>query len=200
MSPQTVIFIGPPGSGKGTQATKLAAAFREQVSADQEVLSVDVGAAFRELQELSNATSQRITTDMGHGDLLPTFLSAHLWTDVLVNQLSENTHLLLDGSPRRLMEAKLFDQAVNFYQRETPIVLHLQIDRSTSVERLADRDRADDPPAVVKHRLQQYEKETVPVTEYYQRSDAYRYLQIDGERSVEAIHKDIRAAVIPDQV
>ncbi len=189
---QTVILIGPPGSGKGTQAQRLARFFAQK-STTQEVLEIDVGKRLRNLTHLSDETRSRIDEDMNAGDLLPTFLSAHLWTDALTKHLSADRHLLLDGSPRRLIEARLLDGALSFYKRTNPVVFHLDIDSSTSFQRLQERNREDDDRSVVEHRLAQFKQETEPVIEYYQNENRYQYEHVDGERSISIIQQDLRA-------
>jgi len=193
METQTAIFLGPPGSGKGTQSDLLAEFLINKKDAAEEVLEIDVGAAFRELANCSTAVSQRVKEKMNDGDLLPTFLSAYLWTDELINNMASDSHMIMDGSPRRLLEAKLLDQALLFYRREQAVVLHLDTDKNTSLDRLRKRGRSDDSKSVVRRRLNQYEEKTRPVVAYYQDTSWCRYERIDGERSVNAIQDDIRS-------
>lgn len=191
MKTQTIVFIGPPGSGKGTQSTRIAD-FISENSDEKTVLEIDVGELFRNMSKLSDFTESHIDKQMQAGKLLPTFISAHLWANKLLQDLTSDDHLVLGGSPRRILEAKLFDEAVAFYRRQQPIIIHVHIDKPTSIERLTDRGRTDDQKEAIRTRWRQYKQDTLPVVEWYQNNAGYRYERIDGERSRDIIQQDIR--------
>lgn len=193
MQTQTVIFAGPPGSGKGTQAQRLA----EYVSGqdpDKDLLHFDVGEAFRDLAGSAPEPSSRMIEDsMQSGDILPSFLSVHLWTEAFLENLDASTHLIVDGSPRRLREAKLLDEALSFYDRSQAVVIHLDIDEQETHERLSDRGREDDDRQTIQARLQAFREETRPVLAgWFQANDRYQYEQVEGDRDRQAIATDIQ--------
>lgn len=196
MDTYTVIFIGPPGCGKSTQSQLLESYLEEFDTDKHPVLSVDVGAAFRQLSHVSGSVSDRIEQEMSQGDLLPTFLSTYAWTNTLVTQLSSESHLLLDGSPRSLEEQRLLDEAFSFFRRQNLYVIHLEVSRDTALSRLSERGRLDDMTDVVKHRFQEYREETKPVIEQFRQADDYAYIHVDGEQSIEKIHEEIAQCFI----
>jgi adenylate kinase len=127
--------------------------------------------------------------------LQPSFLAAHFWVDAFVDNLDPNTHLIIDGSPRRMLEARIMDEALEFYKRFKPVVLHIDITREETFNRLADRGRNDDTDEGIKRRLDQYEAETQPVIEHYQDNDEFRYERIDGMQSVNEVESEIRSVI-----
>lgn len=193
MQPQTLAFIGPPGSGKGTQAKRLAE-FLEGRS-DSGVLYLETGAVFRRLAESDTETGHRVKESMEAGDIEPAFLSTMLWTEILIENLSVDNHLVIDGSPRSLLEAGTLDEALQFYRRTPTTVIHLTLSEATTYERLEERGRGDDHKQTIAHRLEEYRKKTVPVIDFYRQSDNYRLVEIDGEQSIEEIQQEIRQEV-----
>lgn len=193
METQTIILLGPQGSGKGTQAEKLAKFLQD--NSDQGVLHFEAGQAFRNLSKKDNWTGRQIRSAIQEGNLQPSFLAVHLWANQLISNLGTETHLVLDGSPRRMLEAKLLTEALDFYQRSNRLVIHLAIDEKTTYNRLSDRDRADDTKESIANRLKQYRQQTKPVIEHFKKVDTYRCEEIDGNQSIPAVYDDICAVL-----
>jgi len=193
MQAQTFIFIGPQGSGKGTQADRLTAHLQESDSRD--VFHFEAGQQFRKLADRSGYTSERVQETLTRGDLQPSFLATHFWGGAFIKNVDPRTHLIIDGSPRRMLEARIMDEALKFYKRSEPVVLHVDITREESFNRLSDRGRDDDTNSGIQRRLDQYEAETQPVIEHYQAKDGFRYEQIDGMQSVAEVEPEIRSAI-----
>jgi|AntDeeMinimDraft_6_1070357.scaffolds.fasta_scaffold09560_1 adenylate kinase len=194
MQPQTLVFIGPSGSGKGTQAKQVTTFLEDRTN--KSVLYVETGANFRGLANTETTTAKIITSSMQAGDIQPTFLATHLWAREFINKLSSDMHLVIDGSPRRMLEAKLLDEAFRFYERRGVTAIHLTLSEATTHERLESRDRADDKPDSIEHRLAQFKAETLPTADFYENNDRYNYAQIDAEQSIENIQKDIQAILL----
>ena len=193
MKAQTFIFIGPQGSGKGTQADRLAEAL--QSADNRDVFHFEAGQQFRQLANQSGYTSQRVNETLTRGDLQPSFLATHFWGQAFIDNLDPDTHLIIDGSPRRMLEARIMDEALEFYKRFKPVVLHIDISREETFKRLTDRGRDDDTDDGIKRRLDQYEAETQPVIEHYQGKDGFRYERIDGMQSVNEVESEIRSVI-----
>jgi adenylate kinase len=193
MSAQTCIFIGPQGSGKGTQADRLTTHLQESDTRD--VYHFEAGQRFRELADRSGYTSKRVQETLTRGDLQPSFLATHFWGDAFIKNVDPHTHLIIDGSPRRILEARIMDEALEFYKRDKPVVLHVDITHEESFKRLSDRGRDDDTSSGIERRLDQYEAETQPVIEHYQNKDGFRYERIDGMQSVAEVESDIRSVI-----
>ena len=182
MQPQTFIFIGRSGSGKGTQVKKLRAFLEEQDSA-HDVLSVETGARFRDFiaqNGYSNELSRKIYES---GALQPSFLTVWLWSEVLLNKLTPDNHLIFDGTPRKLREAYVLDSALNFYDRSSRHIFHINVSREISRERMLNRGRSDDTEKDIQRRLDWFETDVAPILDMYKENDAYTFHDIDGEQS-----------------
>lgn len=190
MNVKTVLFIGPQGSGKGTQA-KLLADWLEDT--DREVLHFETGAAFRELAETTTVTGQHVRYSMQAGNIQPAFLAISLWAQGFVSELADDIHLVLDGSPRTQLEAAALDEALLLYERLPATVIHLTLSEGETYNRLAERARDDDHRRAIETRLAEYEEKTLPIIDFYEQSDDYDCVQIDGDQSIEAIQEEIRS-------
>lgn len=195
METQTLIFIGPQGSGKGTQAERITDYLDNNT--DQDVFHFEAGQQFRELANDSDYTSKQVRETLNEGDLQPSFLAVHFWGQAFIDNVDPDTHLVIDGSPRRMLEAKIMDEALEFYERLEPIVLHIAITREETFARLTDRGREDDTNAGIKRRLQQYEQETEPVINHYENKEGFRYERVDGMQSVPDVQSSIQSIINP---
>lgn len=194
MELQTVIFIGRSGCGKGTQAELLSKHIAAHDPEKRDIFYLESGAAFRNFVSQSNHTAKLSREVMASGRLQPSFLSIHVWSHLLIEQMDAGKHVVIDGTPRKLDEAKILAEALSFYGRNKPIVIYLAVSRTWSHERLAGRGRADDAnTAEVDKRLDWFDTDVMPAIEYLKNNPAFRFLEIDGERSIEAIHEDIIA-------
>ncbi len=184
------MFIGLSGSGKGTQANLLKAYLRKR-DGENSVITVYAGENFRKLMKGDCYTAKLSKGLTESGKLSPGFLAVWAWSSVLVDIMEENKHLIMDGSPRRLMEAKLIDEAMEFYDLEKVYPIFLDIGFESAKERLLGRGRADDNEESIKERFDYYRRDVVPVAEYFRNESKNRLVEINGEQSVEMIHKDI---------
>ena len=185
------IFIGRSGCGKGTQAELLTDYLKRETGIS--VFYVENGQKFRDfLERKDNPTSQISQKIYKEGGLQPEFLSVYMWTDQLIEKFDNKTHLVIDGAPRRLPEASILDSAFRFYGRENLYVLHIDIGRAEAEERLLARGRSDDKSREdISKRLDWFDTDVVPVLDFFKNNSRYKFLKIDGERSIEDIHKDI---------
>ncbi len=125
---------------------------------------------------------------------MPEFLGVWNWSSIFVESIKGDEHLILDGMPRRLREAHIFDSAMNFYERNMPMVIYLDISHDMAKERLLARGRADDNHDDIDRRLAWFETDVVEVLEWYERDRNYNFVRIDGEQSIEKINQDIMSA------
>ncbi len=191
MNLQTVIFIGRSGAGKGVQSGFLQE-FLKKESPETPILYIETGEHFR-----------RHIKDYGHtwdlarkvnetGGRQPDFLAVWIWSHLFIEKVRGGEHLVFDGTPRSLGEAKMLSTALPFYEREKPAVIFLNVSREWAEERLRGRGRPDDmDPEVVNHRLSWYEKDVLPALDYYRENSAYRFLDINGEQTPEEVHGEI---------
>ncbi len=194
MTPQTFIFIGRSGCGKGTQAKLLLEKLKE-VDPTRQQFYLESGEEFRKLVKGTSYTSRLAKEIYDAGGMQPEFLPIWVWSRLFVDNLTEDEHILLDGMPRRLKEAFILDGALTFYKRESPHVFHIDVSREWSAARLSARLRGDDNPTDISARLNWFDTEVAPTIEHLKNTDIYTYHKIDGERPIEKVHEDILAVV-----
>jgi adenylate kinase len=195
MDLQTVIFIGRSGCGKGTQADLFKNRLHQHDALKRHILYVETGERFRTFIRGENFSSRLSKIIYAHDERQPNFLAGWMWANMLIDELGEDMHLVFDGAPRALPEAELLTTALHFYHRKHPLVIHLDVSREWSEERLLARGRSDDKTlAKITKRLDWFEKDVIPAIEYFKKEPFYRVIEIDGEQSIEKVHADIVAA------
>ncbi len=191
MTPKTFIFIGRSGCGKGTQAKLLDEYIKKNDSDLHSIFHLETGAKFREFIN-GDTFTQKKSKDYYDKDLLqPAFLSIHLWSHILIEQIKGDEHLFIDGTPRTIAEYEALKSALKFYERQDPIVIYINVGKDWSRDRLMGRGRMDDDMESVERRLSWYEDTVVPVVEKLKNNTDYKFLEINGEQTVEAVHAEI---------
>ncbi|MEK7135289.1 MAG: nucleoside monophosphate kinase [Patescibacteria group bacterium] len=195
MVPQTIILIGRSGCGKGTQA----ALFRNRLDRidkqKQPILYVETGQYFREFIREGTFSSTLSKVINEKGERQPNFLACWMWSKVLIEELTEGMHLIFDGAPRARAEAEILTTALRFYKRETPVVIHINVSRLWSEEKLLKRGRSDDLTIEkIDKRLDWFDKDVIPALNYFKSDPFYKFVEVDGEQSIEKVHADIVAA------
>lgn len=191
MNPQTFIFIGRSGCGKGTQAELLQQKLREKTP-EIPIFYLETGERFREYIQSGTYSSNLSKDVMDQGGLQPEFLAVWNWSSLFVEKMQGNEHLVLDGTPRKLDEAAVLDSAMKFYKREKPFVIFLDVSKDFSIARFKDRGRADDKSLqAIEERMKWYEEFVVPAVRYYWQNDNYKLLHINGEQTIEEVHAEI---------
>ena len=183
-----LVLLGPPGSGKGTQAARLSAA--------QGIPHIATGDIFRALVEAGTPLGQRVKAFLERGELVPD----DLVIDVIRHRLGEAdaTHgFVLDGFPRTVPQAEALDRLLVELGRPLDAVLYLQADRQSLIERLGQRaeveGRSDDRPDVIPHRIDVFLEQTAPLIDYYRRQSKLRL--VDGTRPPDAVAASIREVI-----
>lgn len=192
MNPKAIVFFGRSGCGKGTQAKLLADYLKGK---SREVLYVETGNAFREFTKGESLTSKNIQDILKNGHLIPVFLPIWVWTDFMIKNFTGKEDMILDGVCRRKEEAIALDSAFDFYQIEKPIVILMNVSKDWSYTRMMERKRADDTPEKIQNRLNWYERDVVPSIEYFHTKSGYNFIEINGEQTIENVHKDIIKAL-----
>ncbi len=195
MHPHTIIFIGPHGSGKGTQIEKLDAVMRAAYPRER-VVTIQTGRLFRALAK-ENETEQESYTGTHLRDTLntgiwqPDFLTTALWGNVMIAEVDPLCHLLMDGFPRTRAQAEVLAGAFDFYKRQDIIVVNLNVSDEVARVRMKSRARLDDTEVVIEKRLRLYNQETPPVIEFYRARSQTTVLDIDATQTIEGIHESI---------
>lgn len=195
MTPKTVIFIGPQGSGKGTQIDKLDKLLKEK-DPTRRVIDIQTGRRFRALAAKGEGyTEEHVQETLPTGMLQPLFLSTVLWGDAMREHVDDECHLLIDGFPRVVNEAKVLESAFEFYKREPLDIVNLNTPEAIVRARMLDRAREDDTAESIEERLRWYREETLPVVEYYRTRKNTVVHDIEGTASIEDVHGEILRAL-----
>lgn len=198
MNSQTFIFFGTSGSGKGTQA-KLLAKKLEQNDSEKPVLYLSTGEKLRDFAKGDSMTALRTKEVLESGGLMPEFIPVWVWTEFFINNIQGHEHIILDGVSRRLHEAQLIDSALRFYKRAEPIVIFLEVFDDWAIDKLEKRgkihrdgeDRKEDEGEGIKKRVKWYEENVLPAIQYFKDNPYYKFISVNGEQSIEDVHKEI---------
>jgi adenylate kinase len=212
---RAVIFLGPPGSGKGTQAKVLAAKYG--------VPHLSTGDMLREHIAKGTMLGLKAKPIMERGELVPDSLVLKMVAERI--ERPDCSHgFVFDGFPRTVAQAKYLGELLRAHGLSQPFVIHMVIghtllmrrltgrrtckiggeiyniyDRPPKVDMICDYDggeliqRPDDREEVIRQRLMAYEKQTAPLVNYYRRLGLLQ--EIDASKSVEEVQQEIAQAV-----
>lgn len=190
MEPYSFILIGRSGCGKGTQADLLSKYLEENNFG--RVLYIYTGKRLRDLvQKCDTETAKIAKSIMISGGIEPSFLSVWAWSEEFINNADKNANIIIDGSPRVLMEAKVIDEAFGFYGRKNVKPIFIETGREWSAEMLFRRGRIDDTKEAINERLNFFDKTVMPVIDYYEKESNFKLVRINGEQSVDNVHDEI---------
>jgi adenylate kinase len=191
MKPKTIIFIGPQGSGKGTQIELLYKVITEQDPL-RRVVDIQTGRRFRALAAKRETYAERkIARSLDSGALQPDFLTHILWGQAMLDQLDPKSHLLIDGFPRTVTQAQVLEDALDFFERDNVDVINLDTPEEVVRKRMEERARDDDTADSIETRLEWYREDTLPVLDYYRvRPDTTVY-DVDGTLDIDGVHAEI---------
>ncbi len=172
-----LIFLGPPGSGKSTQAKMLA-----------EFLGIPcltVGDLLFYASKADTEEAKEIKRHMEEGTLVEEELTLKILNEQLKSDSYENG-VIIDGFPRNIEQAKAFEFKLDK-------VLYVNVSEEESRKRLSkrliERGRKDDSKKVIKERFEVFNGETRPVLDFYREKRIL--IEVDGERETKKIHQDI---------
>ncbi len=179
-----IVFMGPPGAGKGTQSLRLAEKLQ--------IPKLSTGDMLREVVSQNTDVGRKADEYMSQGHLVPDELVEHIVFERLSEAECENGSII-DGFPRTVPQAEALDEWFAEHQEPLCIVLQIYVPLDELLRRLADRGREDDHRAIVAERLKQFDEWTRPLLEYYR--DRGILHRIDGVGKTEEVFARIMAAV-----
>ena len=182
-----IILLGPPGSGKGTQANFI-----------QNKLSIphlSTGDILRQSVKNETDLGNKVKNIMAKGELV----SDDLVLDVIKERVSQsdcNLGFILDGYPRNITQAESLNIVLKDIDRNIDRILFLDVDFEVLESRIEswtkennEEKRADDTSEVLIKRLEEYKIQTAPLGEYY--SNNKKFKKINGMRSISQVSLDI---------
>ncbi|RDI74662.1 Adenylate kinase-related kinase [Gaiella occulta] len=183
-----VLVLGPQGSGKGTQAKRISAAYG--------VPHVSTGDMFRAAVADGTELGRRVAPILAAGELVPDELTIALIRERLARDDARDG-FVLDGFPRNLAQATSLDAMLDGIGRTLDAVLFFDLDDDVATERMLgrarDEGREDDAPDVIARRLAIYHEQTEPVVEHYR--SAGTLVPLHAERTVDEVFAEISAAL-----
>lgn len=180
--PLNIVFFGPPGAGKGTQADRFAAR--------HEIPKISTGDMLRKAVKEGTRIGCLVRDTLQRGTLVGDDLIISLVAERL-NQADTQNGFVLDGFPRTIAQADALDALL--VDRGGVHVIALVVHADEVIRRLAGRGREDDEAYVIRERLAVYARETQPVLEYYRRRNLVAVL--DGNRPLDEVTLQIEQAV-----
>jgi adenylate kinase len=206
-----ILLIGAQGSGKGTQADKLAQALC--------VPHIASGDLFRKEMEEKTTTGQQAASYIKRGELVPD----HLTVTMILHRLEQTdckTGVILDGFPRTIAQAKVLDEGLRYTGRDITAAVYLQVPREKLVQRLSGRyickaqqhvynlysrpprlpgicdldgsilyQRPDDMGETIQRRLDIFFHQTIRLLDYYGKQG--KVATINGDQEIEQVHHEI---------
>ena len=172
-----LLLIGAPGSGKGTQATRLAEHFG--------LTHISSGDLLRQHVTDGTPLGKEVQQYVAHGDLVPDTLLMDVLRKPVV-AASKTGGYILDGFPRTVEQAEIAYAVAKDLGVEAQVAVHLDVPRDELVRRLLARGRgSDDTEEVIEHRLEVYMEHTVPMLDYYESRE--ELLRVDGGRKQDEV-------------
>ncbi len=214
---QIIILLGRSGSGKGTQAKLLIKEFGFEY--------IGSGDLLRARAEQGDFTGKKLKEVMASGELVPTPVMFRVWSEKIetIKEQVDKKGLVVDGSPRTLLEAELMDDVFEWYQWPDVKILLIDISEKEAFDRLTKRrickqcgrlipwvgdfrgmkvcdkcggeliTRTDDKPEAIRERLEFYREKVEPAVGYYQKQG--KLVKVNGEKSIEDVYQDVKKAI-----
>ena len=174
-----LLFLGPPGAGKGTQASL--------ISESNSYLHLSTGELLRYEVDKKTTLGIHIKEIINSGKLVDDELVLEI---VKQNLAFSKQGWILDGYPRNISQANSLSKVLDELNQPLEMVFYLNLNEEILVKRLINRGRADDNEKTIRTRLDIYKETTQPLIAYYKNLNILEY--IDGDRELKTISDDIK--------
>jgi adenylate kinase len=185
-----LILLGPPGSGKGTQAQRLVQ--------KHGIVQLSTGEMLRAAVATGTPVGLQAKDIMANGGLVPDEIVIGIISD-RIDQPDARKGFILDGFPRTVPQAEALDELLKKKHLKLDAVIELRVNESALLDRVEKRAaetrargeevRVDDTPEVLTRRLAQYRAMTEPLIHYY--SERRKLLTVDGMMTIEHVTREI---------
>jgi adenylate kinase len=180
-----LLLIGAPGSGKGTQAVRIA----ERLG----ITHISSGDLLRQHVTEGTALGQQVQQYVSRGDLVPDQVVLDMLRKPII-AASESGGYVLDGFPRTVEQAKIAYDTARALGVAVQIAIHLHVPSEELVRRLLARGRgSDDTQEVIEHRLEVYEAKTKPMVDYY--AERERLVTVNGSLPEDEVTAAVMAGI-----
>lgn len=179
-----LIFLGPPGAGKGTQA--------QIIAQDRQIPHISTGDILRAAVARQTSLGKQAKGYMDRGELVPDTLILELIQDRLSNDDTVNGWIL-DGFPRNVNQAAFLEELLSKLNQNADCVLNLEVPDEVLVSRLLERKRRDDNESTIRRRLEVYHRDTVPVVDFYRQKETLKI--INGDRTMKEVTQQLNEAI-----
>jgi len=183
-----LIFLGPPGVGKGTQAKRVCEHFS--------IIHLSTGDILRAEMAAESEIGQKAKSYIDNGELVPDEVLLDIMDSRLKKEDAQNGYLL-DGFPRTIPQAEGLDSIMNNISHSLDGAISLTADEDELVQRLINRGlnsgRSDDTPEVIRQRQKVYWNQTAPLLEYYEQNNLLK--AVDGLGNIPEITERILGAL-----
>jgi adenylate kinase len=183
-----ILLLGPQGSGKGTQAKRIAEEF--------DVAQIATGEMLRSAIAAETPLGLEMKPIVERGELVPDDVMIGLIRERL-DEADTREGFVLDGFPRTMAQAQALDAMLGEIGRDLDVVFELQVPDEVSMERLAKRaveeGRTDDTPEAIARRLAEYHEKTKPLVGYYRLRG--NLVGVHGERPINEVFREIQEAL-----
>ncbi len=180
-----IVFLGPPGAGKGTQAGML--------TSELGYVHLSTGDMIRDEMSRGTELGKFAKTFYDKGDLVPD----ETVIDMIKERLAGAENVILDGFPRTVPQAASLDDQLYRIGVALDKVVYFSVDIDELIDRLEKRrdieGRVDDEPEAIRHRMDVYDRETAPVVDYYRDGD--RVIQIDALGTIDEVRDRLIGAL-----
>ena len=181
-----IVFFGPPGSGKGTQAKLL--------SNKLNILHLSTGDILRDKLTHGDSLSIKLKKIMSSGNLVSDEILNQIIASKLMSEECSNGYIL-DGYPRTISQSEFLLSFSNNNNSNLDIIFDFKIDFKLVEERIIFRSkqeqRSDDNIDIIKTRLDKYIEETYPVSQFFSENFSQKFFTIDASQEVSKIQKEL---------
>lgn len=179
-----IVMLGPPGSGKGTQAALLA----EKLG----LPAISTGEMLRQAVLAGNELGRKVDAIMASGALVDDATMGEVVEERLAAE-DARQGFILDGYPRTMAQVESLERILEAESWAIDAALAIEVSEAVLTERALARQRADDTAEVIGERYRVYEEKTAPLLDYY--GGRGLLLRVDGDQSIEEVTADVLAAL-----
>lgn len=179
-----LIFVGPPGAGKGTQAKVLADSHH--------IPHISTGDILREAVAEKSALGVKAQGYMDRGELVPDQLVIDLIRERL-GKPDAQSGWILDGFPRNVAQAEFLDKLLSELDQGCDRVINFDVPDEILVARMLNRGRKDDNEDTIRRRLEVYREQTAPLIDYYESRE--KMVTVDGDKPMEEVSTTLNQLV-----